>query len=84
LNTNRVFTRSNATITLTENGEFTAVLFHGERKSGVYSESEEGDVTVISFTYDGVTVYGWIEGRLLNIPSEWEDGCGHGSIFTLR
>ena len=75
-----VYTRGNASITLRPNGEFTAILFHGERLSGTYVKSEDS----VAFTHIGTTVIGELEGNTLHLPEEWDDGHGHGYIFTKR
>jgi len=79
----RVFTVGSQTITLYDDGAFSAQLAHGVAKSGTYSESVVGDVTTVSFTYEGKTEKGNIVGNVLTIPNEWDDSHGHGTKFTL-
>jgi uncharacterized OB-fold protein len=71
----QVYTDGYATITLHENGKFTAVLYHNEQYSGTYEISENNEVT---FIYDGTTTTTELEQDKINIPHEWSDGHGHG------
>lgn len=80
----RIYTNGNFGVTLNDDGSFTAQLPHNVRKSGTFAEQTEGAVTTISFTFDGRTEHGRIEGNILIIPDEWDDGCGHGIRFALR
>ena len=80
----RVYALDDSAVTLHEDGSFNALLFHGAGYSGTYSEDTQGDVTIISFIYDGITATGWIIGNGLTLPDEWDDGHGHGHEFILR
>jgi len=74
----------NQVITLYGDGTFRAQLPHNVRRSGTFTESTEGGVTRVAFTNGGTVHFGAITGRVLTIPWEWEDGCGHGNEFILR
>jgi len=83
-NNHRVYASGDSTVTLSSNGNFRTKLYHGERITGTYTESDENGVTVITFTHDGKTSTGMLLGNNLTIPDEWDDDHGHGSNFTLR
>ena len=80
----RVYALGVNTITLSGDGTFDAQPGCAGSKSGTFSESLSGDVTIVSFTHDGMTANGRIVGNVLTIPDEWDDGHGHGTEFTLR
>jgi len=69
------------TVQLLENGTFSASLAHGVQKSGTYTKTTEGNRTIVSFNVNGKTEIGRIENNSLHLPSEWEDGHGHGNVF---
>jgi hypothetical protein len=79
----RVFTAGNQKVTLSDDGTFSAQLAHGVTKSGTYTENSTGSVTIISFIYDGKTENGNINGNVLTLPNEWDDGHGHGASLIL-
>jgi|GEM_PF-499760 len=79
----RVFTDGNQTITLRDNGTFSARLAHDARKRGNYEENVAGDVTTVVFTEGEVTTNGTIVNNVLTIPAEWEDAHGHGRELWL-
>ena len=74
--TERVYAGGNQTVVLRDNGFFIARLAHDTR-TGDYSERTSDGVTIISFTYNGITAEGTIEGNFLNLPREWDDHHGH-------
>lgn len=83
----RVFVaRGNLQVTLRRDGSFSAILPHGVRKSGTYTEVIDGDVTIVTFTRAGHTEIGTITGNVLTIPLEWDDDPRHGHPreYTLR
>ena len=69
---------------MSADGAFEAKLFHGFNAYGTYSEREQSGITIISFTYDGITVDGEIRGNVMTVPHEWDDGHGHDTELTLR
>jgi len=71
------------TVTLHDNGKFTARLAHGTG-NGTYTEKTEDGVTTVTFIYGGESADGRIEGGVLTVPEEWDDGHGHGDEFVLR
>ena len=73
----RVFADGNQRVTLANNGNFTANLPHGVTRTGTFTETPGDGVTIISFSENGSTATGTIEGNILNLPVEWDDGCGH-------
>jgi len=83
-NNNRVYVSGDSSVTLSNNGNFRTKLYHGERITGTYTESYEDGVTMITFTHGGNTSTGILSGNNLTIPGQWDDGHGHGSVFTLR
>jgi len=80
----RVYELGDGAVTLNDDGSFNAHLFHGDSYIGTYIEDIQGDVTIISFNYDGINATGWIIGNGLTLPDEWDDGHGHGHEFILR
>jgi len=72
------------TIRFLPDGTFTAKLSHGRSFSGTYSNTTQGNMTIVSFTSSGVTVNGEVEGGLLYLPHEWDDGHGHGAVLTKK
>ena len=80
----RVFVSPAGRITLNIDGTFEARLPHGVVRSGSFEENTADGVTTISFTHNGVTSNGRLFGNSLSVPPEWDDGCGHGLIYTLR
>ena len=79
----RVFTDGHQSVTLNNNGSFTARLAH-ETITGTYTENTEGGNTIISFTSDGETANGGIANNMLTFPDEWDDDHGHGSVLWLK
>ena len=80
----RVFVSGSQTITLNKNGTFSARMAHNNNKDGSYTETMEGSITIISFSYQGTTVKGRLQNGVLSIPREWDDGHGHGNTFRLK
>jgi len=78
-----IYTDGSATITLRENGKFTAVLYHDSQYSGTYVKSADGGT--VTFTYDGKTAVSELKNNELHIPDEWADGHGHGTgVLPLK
>jgi hypothetical protein len=74
----RVFTDGSQTVTLWDDGSFSAVLAGG-KKEGVYAEEAENgpaEGKTITFTSEGTTADGAIEGDILTLPEEWDGGAG--------
>jgi len=69
-------------VELNENGTFSANLAHGVNKNGTYTKKAEGSRTIVTFTVDGKQEIGRIENNSLHLPNEWDDGHGHGSVFS--
>jgi hypothetical protein len=80
----RIYSDGHQSITLYDDGNYTARLAHGVSKSGTYTESAEDGVTIVSFVTRGKTENGRIRDNVLTFPSEWDDGHGHGSQLRLR
>lgn len=79
-----VYVSGNQTITLADDGTFIAVLAHTMR-SGTYAQSVQADgVTTITFTENDTSVTGSIADDVLTLPTQWDDGHGHGIHFQLR
>jgi len=81
---NRVFVLGRTAVTLSTDGTFNAILPHGIVRSGTFSETTSGGVTAVAFVENNRTVTGIINGEVLTIPPEWDDGCEHGVDFSLR
>jgi len=80
----RVFGDGAQAVTLRDDGTFAAKFYHGEARSGTYTEQVENGATIISFMDDDKTEIGYIMSNVLTIPAEWDDGHGHGTYFTLQ
>jgi len=82
----RVYISGRNSVTLNGNGTFTASLPHGVVREGTFSQSTTDGVTTVTFSQDGmaVAVNGTIEGNVLTIPDEWDDGHSHPRNYTLR
>jgi len=72
------------TVSLHQDGSFTAVLAHNNRKSGTYTRTTEGDRISVSFNEDGNISVGRIANGALHLPHEWDDGHHHGNILPRR
>ena len=79
----RVFANADYTVTLGGDGSFEANIFHGLEKNGTYIEESAGDFAVVTFFYDGISAESMRVSNILNIPSEWDDDCGHDLEFIL-
>jgi len=88
----RLFSDGTQTVTMYNDGTFTAELAHDERKTGTYMEMDAGEVTFVAFfTGEEESENGVIEkdvqtgGEFLTFPDEWIDdqGHGHGSRLPL-
>ena len=71
-------------VRLRQNGSFSAELAHSTNFNGTFTYSEQGESTIVSFTYDGTTVDGEIVDGQLTIPDEWRDLCGHNPVLPKR
>ena len=73
----RVFAIGGQTVTLYDNGRFTARLAHNVNISGTFTEEMSGtaNVTAISFTHGGNTVSTQIEDDVLLLPPQWRATC---------
>jgi len=85
----RVFTDGTQTITLRENGTFTAELYHGVIRSGDYKEmsmmGEDGEFIVVFFQEKNVeTTGGFLVDNILTYPEDWDDIHGHNRNLELR
>ncbi|MCL2404309.1 MAG: hypothetical protein FWC92_02050 [Defluviitaleaceae bacterium] len=80
----RVYANGRNTVTLYRNGRFQANLPHGVVRRGTFSEVMTGIVTTVSFVQDGLTTEGVINGDMLTIPPEWDDGHSHPRNYLLR
>jgi len=76
-----VYSLGRQTVTLLEDGTFSASLAHGVRKNGTYSRIEESGGTMVSFNVNGNEEVGWIANDSLHLPHEWDDNHGHGNVF---
>ncbi|MDR0502774.1 MAG: hypothetical protein LBH16_05570 [Treponema sp.] len=76
-----IYSYHGQTVQLFNDGKFTAALAHNVSKNGTYTKAKVNDRTVISFNVNGNTEVGWIINDSLNIPEEWKDSHGHGSVF---
>jgi len=83
-NETRVFASFNNTVELRGDGTFTANLPHGVVREGTFTESTTGGVTTVLFDERGRTAAGSINGNVLTIPSEWDDGHRHPRNYMLR
>ncbi|MDR2964701.1 MAG: hypothetical protein LBU88_02880 [Treponema sp.] len=81
---NEIETYSNhgQTIQLLADGTFTARLAHNVRKNGTFTRTVENDRTIVSFNVNGNIEIGQIINNSLYIPREWDDGHGHGNVFS--
>jgi len=82
--TERIYDRGSAMVTLSDNGSFAALLWHGDTRSGTFTESVVNGDTSITFMYNGSTGVGRIDGNVLHIPEQWDDLHRHGTEFFLR
>ena len=78
-----VYRLDGQSVRLYENGKFAATLSHNTTKSGSYSRTPDGDGgnERIAFTSGNKTEVGRIVGNELHLPTEWDDGHSHGSVF---
>ena len=77
-----IFSHGNQIVQLFADGSFKASLAHGVSKNGTYLKKADGSRTVITFIVNGKQEIGRIENNSLHLPREWDDGHGHGSVFT--
>jgi hypothetical protein len=83
----RVFAVAEQSVTLYDDGNFTARLAHNNNLSGTFLENVSGNVTEISFTHGGNTVSTQIEDDVLVLPIPWRAPCRihmHETEFPLR
>ena len=74
-------------VTLYENGNFTARLAHNVTLSGTFTEDVNDDITIITFNQGGSTVSTQIENDVLHLPIPWRATCMahfHETEFPLR
>jgi hypothetical protein len=80
----RVFTDGAQTVTMQNDGTFTAELLHDTTYSGTFLEVAIGDTTtIVLFEVDGEDVQGTITNDILTMPEEWDDGHGHTGPLKL-
>ena len=70
-------------VALYENGNFVARIIHTATISGTFTENVTGNVSSITFTYDGTIVSTQIEDDFLLLPEEWWTVCGHNHETRL-
>ena len=78
----RVFSAPNQTVELHTDGTFSAVLHHNIRRRGTFTESTSDGITTITFIEGNMSAVGSIEGDILTIPAEWDDGHRHNRFLT--
>jgi hypothetical protein len=77
-------------VTLYADGTFQTVLTQcglpaaGIQKSGTFTKTPENGRVAVSFNVNGREEVGRIENGVLYIPSEWDDGHGHGNALPKR
>jgi len=76
-----IFSFHGQTVQLLADGNFTASLAHGVKKSGTYTKTTENNRILISFNVNGNVAFGMIINNSLHLPKEWDDGHSHGNIF---
>ena len=83
----RVFSVTNQSVILYENGNFTARLAHNINISGTFTEEVGEDITIISFISGDNIVSSQIIDDVLMLPVEWRANCRihrHETEFPLR
>jgi len=80
-NETEIYSYHGQTVQLSADGNFTASLAHGVKKSGTYSKTAENDRIIVSFNVNGNVEVGRIINNSLHLPKEWDDGHGHGDVF---
>jgi len=82
----RVYTAEDGltSVTLHDNGKFTVRFAHVGEGRGTYAEVAEDGAITVSFTINNMTADGRIEGDVLIIPEEWDDGHGHSTRLVLK
>ena len=78
-----VYASSDQTVRLRPDGRFRAQL-HDSSYRGSYTKTDEGGVTVITFSYGKETATGSIIIDQLYLPDEWDDGHGHAGMLTKK
>jgi len=76
-----VYSYGGQSIWLFANGNFTANLAHNTI-NGAYTKVNESGQTLVYFNISGNQVVGRIINNSLYLPDEWDDGHGHGSVFS--
>jgi small ligand-binding sensory domain FIST len=77
---------SGQSVTLYDNGRFTARLFHNTTLSGMFTEASYGIISNLAFTHGNTTVFSHIENDVLLLPQEWWGACmghTHETMFPL-
>ena len=77
-----IFSHGRQKVELNADGTFKASLAHGVNKNGTYTKKAEGSRTIVTFIVNGKQEIGRIENNSLHLPNEWDDGHGHGSVFS--
>ena len=83
----RVFSVTNQSVILYENGNFTARLAHNINISGTFTEEVGEDITIISFISGDNIVSSQIIDDVLVLPVEWRANCRihrHETEFPIR
>jgi hypothetical protein len=69
-------------VELFDDGTFSAAIISRKIK-GSYKETEERDITTVSFMYGNNMVIGSITNYTMTIPGEWDVYHGQGTPFTV-
>ena len=84
----RVFAaEGNLSVTLYENGNFSARLAKNVNLSGTFTEVVSGNMSTITFNHGGNTVFTHIEDDVLILPVPWRAVCvvhSHAIEFPRR
>jgi len=67
-----VYTDGAQTVTLFDDGKFTAQLLLNMQRSGTYEKRESIYVTTIWFHIGGETDIGWLKDDIMQLPASWE------------
>ena len=78
-----IYTDGTQTVTLRQNGSFTAELVHDIRYTGTYTITEDDTWTIVTFTHNGNSVESELISDQLYLPDEWVAACGHGHSYIL-
>ena len=79
------YTDGHASVVLSSNGSFEAELYHHETYEGTYTKTPDSGGFAVTFVTRGGEAYiGFIDGRVLILPEEWQDDHGHGYMLPLK